>query len=442
MRSKRLFVLTLIFAVLLMILIGLVFYVLNRENDPDTKVPGISADNGSIEASPSEKPRDEASAPDTNSPDQGEVPETIDDSGKTDGVSDNNTSVTGDLNSNDSDSNDSDSDGSDVSGSDTSADTLQKAITLVFAGDINLDEDSKPVARYDREQKGISGCISPGLIDEMTSADIMMLNNEFAFSNRGTEEQNKSYTFRAKPERVGILKEMGVDIVSLANNHALDFGMEALLDTFETLENNGIDYVGAGRNLDRAKAPVYYEIGGLKIAFLAASRVVFAMDWYAGKDSPGMVGTYDPALILESIREAKAESDFVVIYLHWGIERTNYPVDYQKELARKYIDAGADVVVGCHPHVMQGFEFYKDKPIAYSLGNYWFNASKRETGLLKITINPDKSFTAQLIPAMSENTYTYMLEDEADREKYYNFIKEISFGVEIDDNGYIRQTSN
>jgi poly-gamma-glutamate synthesis protein (capsule biosynthesis protein) len=155
-----------------------------------------------------------------------------------------------------------------------------------------------------------------------------------------------------------------------------------------------------------------------------------------------MVGTYDPALILESIREAEAESDFVVIYLHWGVERTNYPVEYQKELARKYIDAGADVVVGCHPHVMQGFEFYKDKPIAYSLGNYWFNASRRETGLLKITVNPDKSFTTQLIPAMSENTCTYMLEDEKDREKYFDFIKEISFGIEIDSEGYIRRSEN
>lgn len=419
MKSRRLFVLSMICIVLFIILISLIAYVLIRENRPDkeedskTKVSNNESGNNHEEASPAVTPQDGPSASDTPASDPEEGQKDTDDEAKT---------------------------GEETA--DNVPEALQRPITIVFAGDINLDEDSKPVARYDREQKGISGCISSGLIDEMTSADIMMLNNEFAISNRGTEEQDKSYTFRAKPERVGILKEMGVDIVSLANNHALDFGMEALLDTFEVLEENDIAYVGAGRNLERAKAPVYFDVGGLRIAFIAASRVVFAMDWYAGEDSPGMVGTYDPALILESIREAEAESDFVVIYLHWGVERTNYPVEYQKELARKYIDAGADVVVGCHPHVMQGFEFYKDKPIAYSLGNYWFNASRRETGLLKITVNPDKSFTTQLIPAMSENTYTYMLEDEADREKYFDFIKEISFGIEIDSEGYIRRSEN
>lgn len=312
-------------------------------------------------------------------------------------------------------------------------------VTLVFAGDINLDEDSKPVARYDREQKGILGCISSELIEEMNDADIMMLNNEFAYSARGTEAQDKSYTFRAAPERVGILKEMGVDIVSLANNHALDFGMDALLDTFTTLEQAGIDYIGAGNNLERAKAPIYYNLGEKRIALLAASRVVFAMDWYASDTNAGMIGTYDPSLILDSIREAEADSDFVVIYLHWGVERTNYPVDYQKELAMLYIDAGADAVIGCHPHVMQGLEFYKGKPIAYSLGNYWFNASRRETGLLKLYLNPDDTIQIQLIPAMAEDTYTYLIQGENEREAYFDFMEEISFQVDIDSNGYVTE---
>lgn len=310
---------------------------------------------------------------------------------------------------------------------------------LVFAGDINLDEDSKPAARYDREQKGILGGISPELIEEMNAADIMMLNNEFAYSTRGIEAQDKSYTFRADPERVGILKEMGVDIVSLANNHALDFGMDALLDTFSTLEDAGINYVGAGNNLERATSPVFYTLGGKKIAFLAASRVVFAMDWYASETSPGMIGTYDPSLILDSIREAEAGSDFVVIYLHWGVERTDYPVEYQKELAMQYIDAGADAVIGCHPHVMQGLEFYKGKPIAYSLGNYWFNASKRETGLLKLYLNSDDTLQVQLIPAMAEDTYTYLIQEEKEREAYFDFMEEISFQVDIDSEGYVTE---
>jgi poly-gamma-glutamate synthesis protein (capsule biosynthesis protein) len=312
-------------------------------------------------------------------------------------------------------------------------------IVLAFAGDVNLDEASYPAKKYDAEGEDITKCLSSELLDEMNSADIMMLNNEFAYSTRGTKTPDKSYTFRADPGRVEILKKMGVDIVSLANNHALDYGPDALLDTFDTLDDAGIDYVGAGRNLDRAKAPIYYTIGNKKLAFVAASRVVFAMDWYASEDGLGMVGTYDPALILESVKEAKANSDFVVIFLHWGVERSNYPVDYQKILAEKYIDAGADAVIGCHPHVMQGLEFYKGKPIAYSLSNFWFNNSTRESGLLKLYLDPDETVRVQLLPAMNKSTYTYLLTDETKKQDYYDFIEDISYGVSIDENGFVTE---
>lgn len=315
--------------------------------------------------------------------------------------------------------------------------TQEEPIVLSFSGDVNLDEDSKPVTRYDREDKGILGGISQDLVDEMNNADVFMLNNEFAYSTRGSEIIEKSYTFRAHPKRVNILKEMGVDIVSLANNHALDFGREALDDTFSTLEEAGIDYVGAGVNMDRAKAPIYYTIGDTKIAYIAASHVIYAMDWYATDERSGMVGTYDPALILTSIEEASKNSDFVIIYVHWGKERVHEPVEYQKNLARIYIDAGADAVIGCHPHVMQGIEFYKGKPIAYSLGNYWFNASTRESGLLKIYLNPDGTTDVQLLPVMNKDMYTYLIIEEGERNKYFKFMEDISFDVEFDEEGYV-----
>lgn len=314
--------------------------------------------------------------------------------------------------------------------------TTKEPIVLAFAGDVNLDEDSKPVASYDRENIGILGGISQELVDEMNNADIFMLNNEFAYSTRGTEIIEKSYTFRAHPKRVNILKEMGVDIVSLANNHALDFGRDALDDTFATLEEAGIDYVGAGANMDRAKTPIYYTIGDRKIAYIAASHVIYAMDWYANNERSGMVGTYDPALIVTSIKEASENSDFVIIYVHWGKERVHEPVEYQKNLARIYIDAGADAVIGCHPHVMQGLEFYKGKVIAYSLGNYWFNASTRESGLLKIYLNPDGTTDVQLLPVMNKNMYTYMITKESERDAYYEFMENISFDVEFDNEGW------
>lgn len=310
-------------------------------------------------------------------------------------------------------------------------------LVLAFAGDVNLDENSNPVKKYDSEKKDISKCLSEDLLKEMRDADIMMLNNEFAFSTRGEKTPNKSYTFRANPNRVEILKEMGVDIVSLANNHALDYGRDALLDTFITLDEAGIDYVGAGKDIERAKAPIYYTINGKRIAYVAASRVIFAGSWYATEDRPGMVGTYDPALICEVIREAKAESDYVIIYVHWGVERTNYPEKYQRNLAQVYIDAGADAVIGCHPHVMQGFEFYKGKLIAYSLSNFWFSRATVESALLKLIIDSDGNIKPQLIPVMAKNNYTYLITDDKERDKYFNFIKKISFDVEIDDDGIL-----
>lgn len=314
---------------------------------------------------------------------------------------------------------------------------VEEPIILTFAGDVNLDENSRPVQRYDRENKGILGGISQDLLTEMINADITMINNEFAFSNRGTAIPNKSYTFRAKPSRVDILKEMGVDIVSLANNHALDFGIDALLDTFDTLEEAGIDYVGAGDTLERAKAAVYYTINDKTIAFLSASRVIYSVDWYATDTRPGMIGTYDPALLLTCIEEAAANSDYVIVYVHWGVERNHYPEDYQKKFAKQYIDAGADAVIGSHPHVMQGIEMYRDKPIAYSLGNFWFNSSKRESGLLKLYLNPDGTITTQLIPVMNDNTYTYMITDDEQKKSYFDFMEELSFGVTIDEEGFV-----
>jgi hypothetical protein len=316
-------------------------------------------------------------------------------------------------------------------------DLQKKPILLGFAGDVNFDENSHPVAKYDREKKGILGGLSADLVEEMKAVDIMMLNNEFAYSTRGKKTPNKSYTFRADPSRVNILHEMGVDIVSLANNHALDYGVDALMDTFTTLEEAGIDYVGAGENLARAEAPVYYTIGDKKIAYLASSRVIFAMDWYAKEDSPGMVGTYDPTPLIKAIEKASENSDFVVVYVHWGVEKNNYPENYQKNFARQYIDAGADIVIGCHPHVMQGFEIYKGKPIAYSLGNFWFNSSTRESGFLKVYIDPDGTINAQIVPVMNKDTYTYIITDGKERQSYFKYMEEISFDIKIDEDGFI-----
>ena len=315
----------------------------------------------------------------------------------------------------------------------------QPSVVLGFAGDVNLDEASDPVKKYTQEAKGILGLFSQILVDEMNQADLMMVNNEFTYSTRGTKANNKSFTFRANPERVNILKEMGVDLVSLANNHSMDYGQEAFIDTLSTLDNAGIAYVGAGEDMSRAKAPVYKTVGDKTIAFVAASRVVFDVSWYATNTSPGMLGTYAPEQVLKSIEEAKANSDFVVMYVHWGVELSIYPEDYERALAQKYIDAGADVVIGCHPHVMQGFEYYNGKLIAYSLGNYLFNDSTRESGMLKLYLDPDGTTRAQILPVMNKDMQTYLLHGEEDKANYFKYLEGLSFETVIDDQGFITE---
>ena len=197
--------------------------------------------------------------------------------------------------------------------------------------------------------------------DEISRADIYMANQEFPFSDRGTPAPDKQFTFRVPPERVSMMHELGIDIVTIANNHTLDYGTDALVDTCTTLENAGIPYVGAGANMDRAKQLETIEVRGRTIGFLAASRVYPDTSWVANSKKPGMVSGYDPSILLKEIEAAGEYCDYLVVYMHWGIERDEKPQEYQRTLGRQLIDAGADLVIGSHPHVLQGIEYYQGK---------------------------------------------------------------------------------
>ena len=253
-----------------------------------------------------------------------------------------------------------------------------KEITMVFSGDILLS--SYVLNNY--ENRGIDGVVSEELLREMQNADLTMVNEEFPFSARGTQAQDKQFTFRVDPSYVKILQEMGIDVVTLANNHALDYGTEALSDSFQTLDDAGIAYVGAGDSRERAAEAYITELGGKTFGFLAASRVIPEVSWNIDNQQPGMLCTYDSTALCEAIKKAKENCDYVAVYVHWGIERENMPQDYQRQLGKAYIDAGADIVIGSHPHVLQGIEYYNGKPIVYSLGNYIFNQSIEKTMLL------------------------------------------------------------
>lgn len=305
-------------------------------------------------------------------------------------------------------------------------------IHMFFAGDIYLSD----AVLNNYKKQGIEGIIESKLLSEMKNADITMVNQEFAFSSGGTAAKDKQYTFRVNPEYVSSFQEMGIDIVTLANNHSMDFGLTALKDSFDTLEKAGIEYVGAGNNLTEARKIHYEEVQDKRVAFLAASRVIPVYDWNATESKAGMLTTYDPALLLEDIKTASENSDYVVVYLHWGIERAEQPKDYQRTLAKQYIDAGADLVIGSHPHVLQGLEYYKGKPIIYSLGNYVFYSNITRTAVLKVTLDEEMNTEIQLLPAKAENGNTKLLEEKEDIQAFYRYMEEISFGVDFDENGY------
>lgn len=308
-------------------------------------------------------------------------------------------------------------------------------ISLLFAGDVLLSNHHLNL--YDKKNAKIHGILSKDLVDIMNSVDVMMINQEFPFSTRGTKMEDKQYTFRVNPNRVNIFPEMGIDIVTLANNHTLDFGTDALLDTIDTLDNAKIKHVGAGKNLEEAKLTKSFEINDKKIAFLGASRVIPVYEWNAMKEQPGLFTTYDPTLLLEEIKIAKNNNDIVVVYVHWGIERAQYPKDYQRNLGKQYIDAGADIIIGSHPHVLQGIEYYKGKPIVYSLGNFIFGSSNFSTMLLKAEINTDNEITLSLIPCQSMNGYT-IRKDKKQWKEFNKYMEQISFNAIIDEDGFVK----
>lgn len=314
--------------------------------------------------------------------------------------------------------------------------------TLCFAGDISLDEKAVTTAKLDAAEGDISKCISLELLAIMQSADIMCLNNEFTYSNNGSPMEGKMYTFRANPERVSVLQEMGVDIVTLANNHVYDYGKQALLDTFDTLEGAEIDYFGAGRNLEEAMEPVYYTLDDKVIAFVGASRAEkYKMTPQATETNPGILRCYDTALFLQSIAKAKENADFVIAMVHWGTEYSYDLEEVQLTTGKEYLEAGADVIIGAHSHCLQGMEYYNGKPIIYSLGNYWFNDKTLDSMLVELHFygNDEENYLdVKMIPAVQTNASVNWV-DEAEQQRIYEFMEHISINIEIDEQGFVTE---
>jgi poly-gamma-glutamate synthesis protein (capsule biosynthesis protein) len=220
----------------------------------------------------------------------------------------------------------------------------------------------------------------------LRSADLRFCNLECPISDRG-RDLHHLYSFRADPRALAGLKAAGFDVVSLANNHSYDWGPAALVDSLERLRAAGIRPVGAGRNILAAHYPALMNVGGLRIAFLGYVEIE-PKEATAGVGRPG-VAWLEPVQVLADIRFARALADLVIVCPHWGVEYALRPTRGQVEFAHRMIDAGADLIVGSHPHVVQPLEAYHDRWIAYSLGNFVFDqksAAGHHGLMLKVTV--------------------------------------------------------
>ncbi len=237
----------------------------------------------------------------------------------------------------------------------------------------------------------------------LESADITIGNLEAPFTKTGKPFEKK-YTFKVPPEYAGSLKEAGFDVVTLANNHICDYGVESLENTIRTLDSINISYCGAGSNLSEARKPAIIDNNGFKTAVFGYSMTYPSEFW--ATDTSG--GTCYPQwnMMQNDIQKSDSLVDVVVVHFHWGSELSNYPKEYQKEWAHLAIDSGADLVIGHHPHVLQGMEIYKNRLIAYSLGNFSFssyNSNATESVILQTYFSTFGFLYGKVIPIFVNN---------------------------------------
>jgi poly-gamma-glutamate capsule biosynthesis protein CapA/YwtB (metallophosphatase superfamily) len=279
---------------------------------------------------------------------------------------------------------------------------------------------------------------SPEIVDAAAEVDLFVLNLECCISDRGAPwpDPSKPFFFRAPPIAVKALAHLGVDCVTLANNHALDFGEEALLDTLEHLDAAGIAHVGAGPSASTARSPVMLEAAGLRLAVLGAAD--HPADFAAGESAPGIafaeLGSRVPDWLAEAVSESGNGADAVLVTPHWGPNMTPEPVPHVREAARALVDAGATLVAGHSAHVFQGVA----GPVLFDLGDFLDDyavdaALRNDLGLLfLVDLDRDGPKRLEAVPLRLDFCFTRLAEGE-DRAWISRRFREAcaAFGTEV-----------
>ena len=236
----------------------------------------------------------------------------------------------------------------------------------------------------------------------LKAATVTVGNLECVLSRRGSPMPGKGYTFEGDPAAVKGLTYAGFDLLAMANNHAVDFGRTALLDTISNLDKAGLGHAGAGSKWTRAVEPDIIVRNGARIALLSFCQIGPA-SFAATRSRSGTAYTFDMNTVTSAIESARKKADYVIVAFHWGIERRTTPTSTQVKFGRAAINAGADLVLSHHPHIIEGVEFYRGKLIAYSLGNFVFSpgtASGHDTLILTVKLTPRKIVAVDAYPCM------------------------------------------
>ena len=272
-------------------------------------------------------------------------------------------------------------------------------VTLAFGGDVHFEGaiESRLAANPATALGPIAGVLR--------RADLAVVNLETAITERGTPAP-KDFTFRAPPRALAALKEAGVDVASMANNHGLDFGMVGLRDSMTAAKAAKFPVVGVGRDADEAYRAHRVTVKGQRIAVIGVTQVLdssLAAAWTAGDDKPGMASAYEEDRLLAAVRSARASADTVVVDLHWGRELVNCPIDRQRALAPRLVAAGADVVVGSHAHLLLGGGYLRGAYVHYGLGNFVFYSRgglTAQSGVLLLTTQGRAITASRWVPAV------------------------------------------
>ncbi|MQA86849.1 MAG: CapA family protein [Streptosporangiales bacterium] len=274
-----------------------------------------------------------------------------------------------------------------------------RPVTIAFGGDVHFE--GQLANRLAANPRTAMGPIASAL----RRADLAMVNLETAVGTRG-DPAPKDFTFQAPSSAFRALKGAGVDVASMANNHGMDFGEQGLTDSLTAAKRQDFPVVGIGENAQQAYAPHLVTVNNQRIAIVGATQVLddhLITAWTAGEDKPGLASAKKVPRLVKAVRAAGSKADTVVVFLHWGQELQSCPLPRQRSLADRLIEAGADVIVGGHAHVLQAGGFLRGRYVHYGLGNFVFYSGSGETaqsGVLTLTVAGGKVTRAKWKPAV------------------------------------------